>query len=666
MNNYITEEHKKYLELKKTLNKHNHRYFVENQPTISDRAYDKLLKEFQAIETKYPEWINDDSPTRNVGSDRLDSFQTVNHYRKMLSFDKVFSVEDVVGFFDKFKDDDYLYSAEVKIDGCAISLHYENGLFVRAITRGDGEKGDDVTQNVLNIASFPRKLSGNIPQLLEVRGEIYMGKTAFAALNNVRESNDESLFANPRNATSGSLKLLDAAECKKRHLALFVYAAYDHTGARSISSTSLSWQFLREYGFPLIPHYAEFNDVNDVSAFIDKMSKKRSSLDFGIDGVMIKLDSYDTQDNLGYTGQYYRWGVAYKFPAEQGSTEILDITLQIGRTGVITPVAELKPVLVDGSVISRATLHNMNEIERKDIRIGDIVTIEKGGDIIPKVVSVDLSRRSIESRAWTVPTHCHCCQSVLKKEQVALRCPNWSCPQRIIRRLAYFCSKEGLDIAGMGIQVITKLVENGYVSSYADIFKLDDNHLSQLEGFKEKSIRNTLNAISVRTQPELDRFIVSLGIPHLGKHLSRTIARYYQSWERLLDGVFDDAFTEIDGMGEISAESIRDFFKNDVVDEIRMLIQSGCRPIHSENVAEQVLINKTIVLTGAMRQMMRNELKEYCQSLGARVSGSISKKTTFLVYGEKAGSKLAKATSLGVKCYTETEFMDYVNQLLNK
>ena len=417
----------------------------------------------------------------------------------------------------------------------------------------------------------------------------------------------------------------------------------------------------------MIPHYAEFNDLGRVSEFIDEMSKKRSSLDFGIDGVMIKLDSYDTQDNLGYTGQYYRWGVAYKFPAEQGTTQIQDITLQIGRTGVITPVAELKPVLVDGSVISRATLHNVNEIERKDIRIGDTVTIEKGGDIIPKVVSVDVSSRSKESEVWKVPTHCHSCQTVLTKEQVALRCPNWLCPQRLIRRLAYFCSKDGLDIAGMGIQVITKLVENGYIASYADIFKLDESHLSQLEGFKEKSIRNTLDAIAERTQPDLDRFIVSLGIPHLGKHLSRTIARYYQSWERLLEGVYDDMFTEIDGMGDVSAESIRKFFNDkNVVDEIGMLIQSGCRPVHSDNVAEQVLINKTIVLTGTMRQMMRNELKEYCQSLGARVSGSVSKKTTFLVYGEKAGSKLTKATSLGVKCYTEAEFMEYVNQLLNK
>ena len=657
----ITKEH--YLQLVKDIEKYDEHYYQHHTPLISDYEYDQLLESLEKIEKAHPDWVADNSPTQTVREKSTKGFVQIQHSTPMLSLANSYSLEDVEDFIkrvDKLLEKDVSYAAELKMDGIAVSLRYEKGQFIRGLTRGDGKKGDDITENLRQITSLPKKLPKDYQQTLEIRAEVYMPKKAFSELNVKKEEAGEEVFANPRNAAAGSLKLLDPHEVAKRQLHIMTYGVVE--GAEDIKTQKEIHQLLNKMRLPTFAkeHFCVCNNSKELMEFASKCENSREDLPFEIDGMVIKVNSLKDWDLLGATGKTPRWAIAYKFAPMQAKTLIKEITLQVGRTGVITPVAELEPVFLAGSTISRATLHNQEEIERKDIRVGDLAIIEKGGDVIPKVVSVDKTQRQHDSLPFKMPKFCPECQSPLVQNpgEVATRCINKTCKAQRSRKLIFFASKQAMDIDHLGEKVMHKLIEHGFVKDFSDIYLLTKQKLAQIEGFKEKSIENLLTSINFSKKVTLGKFIHALGIPHVGAATADLIAEAANEVNRLKDLTQEDLLL-IEGIGEVVAEAVVEFFKDPQhLKEIEKLLVLGVTPIQEikKQVKNHSFQGKTFVLTGSLQELTRSQAQDLIKERGGKVTSSVTKQTDYLVCGDEPGSKFDKAMDLGITILDEQAF----------
>lgn len=651
---------RQYHDLVKQILEHDRRYYQEHAPIISDEEYDKLVKKVEAIEAAHPEWIDPNSPTRRVNEGISEGFKSVKHAVPMLSLTNTYSKEELEEFVERVQrlchNKKTAFSCELKMDGIAVSVRYEKGKYTRALTRGDGKVGDDITANVRTISNLPSQLSE--PDTIEVRGEVYMLIEDFAKANREREAAEEPLFANPRNAAAGSLKLLDSKLVAKRHLKIGFYGLAE--AKDEIKTQSECHAYLKELGLPTLAELKTCDTLPEVLAFIEHVHSKREKLPFQIDGVVVKLDNLQEQKRLGITGKSPRWAVAYKFAAEQAKTRIHDITVQVGRTGVLTPVAELDPVFLAGSTISRATLHNEDEVKRKDIRIKDLVTIEKGGDVIPKVVEVDLQARPPHSHPWRMPDRCPSCETHVERTpgEVAVRCPNPRCPAKHLKALIYFASKAAMDIEELGEKVMQQLVERSFVKRPSDIYALTENELSQLDGFKEKSVQNLIRSIDRSREPPLSKFIMALGIKHVGAQMAELLAGRAGDIKALQE-FSKEQLLEIEGVGEKVADSIVSFFEDPHnLEEIDLLLKRGVAPQKVKVISylDHPFKGKTFVLTGSLQKYTRDAAAALIKERGGAVSGSVSKNTDYVLAGDEAGSKLEKALKLNIKILSEEEF----------
>jgi DNA ligase (NAD+) len=659
------ESQQEYLELCREIWEHNRRYYVDHQPIITDEEYDHLYKKLEAIEAAHPDWIVDTSPTQRVAEQLTTGFQSVPHRTPMLSLENCYSREELETFIARMhrltERKDLTFSCELKMDGLAISACYENGKLVKGVTRGDGRKGDDITNNIKTISSLPLQLPvNNPPELLEIRGEVFMTRAVFDDLNRHRQKEESELWANPRNAAAGTLKLLDPREVARRQLSIVFYGIAEESSV-SISLQSETHSYLRSLGLPTLEHTAACNGVDDIWAFSGSIQKLRAILPFQIDGVVIKLNDRSLQRQLGNTAKHPRWAIAYKFAAEQAITRIHSITVQVGRSGVLTPVAELDPVKLAGSTISRATLHNAEEVMRKDIRVGDYVYIEKGGDVIPKVVKVITEKRGSDSEPWQMPTHCPICGTavVTIPGEVAVRCPNRSgCTHQTLRRLIHFAGKSAMDIDGMGKKVIEQLAEKGFVNVPSDFYKLTATELAALDGFKEKSINNLLSAIDRSRHVPLAKLIMGLGIPHIGIGAAEEIARHVKSLNKL-KSMTEEELTLIEGIGSKSASAIVEFLAEpSIQNELELLEFYGVAPLPPQGPSfeNHLFEGKSFVLTGSLQDFTRSDAANLIKERGGRVSEAVSKNTDYVIAGEAAGSKLEKAQKLGIRVLSELEF----------
>jgi DNA ligase (NAD+) len=658
-----------YQTLVEEIRKHDRLYYVENKPVISDYAYDHLLKKLEKMELEHPEWMIETSPTQRIKDPLLKGFHQVAHSVPMLSLDNTYNQQELAEFIKRvhklLEKPHVPFCIELKMDGVAVSVRYEKGIYTRALTRGDGKKGDDITANMRTIHSVPLELTGShIPDVLEVRGEVYMSHKAFQAQNKRKEEAGEELWANPRNATAGSLKLLDPQEVSRRGLAVVFYgmAETDHP---LISSQYAVHEFLRKVGLPVFAHdhHAVCETLEDLLKFAHKIEHQRDSLPFDIDGIVIKVDTLKYWSLMGTTGKSPRWAVAYKFAPEQALTQIREITVQVGRTGVLTPVAELEPVFLAGSTIARATLHNEEEVIRKDIREGDWAVIAKGGDVIPQVLEVDLKKRSPHSHPWKMPSHCPVCgTSVVRTEgEVAVRCPNYKgCEEQVIRRIAYFASKDAMDIDHMGEKVVEQLVKKKLVRHVSDIYTLTAEDLAQMEGFKEKSIHNLLTSIDKSRHVSLARFILALSIRYVGEETAEILAQEASVIDKLAEMTVEDLL-KIEGIGKTMAQAIVEYFKDlENLQEIQQLLKNGVIPEASKKIirTDHAFSGKTFVLTGALHQFTRDQAEELIKERGGKVTGSVSKKTDFVLVGEDPGSKYDKAKELQINLLSEKQFQE--------
>lgn len=655
---------RKYLERVAELIEHDRHYYDESAPLISDFEYDQKMKALIDYEKKHPSQIDPNSPTNRISEAPTEGFIQKNHMTPMMSLANTYSEEEVADFIARvhklLKKESTEFCCELKMDGTAISLLYEKGVLIQALTRGNGKMGDDVTANVKTIFSVPLKLSGpHIPDVMEVRGEIYMSLSTFTALNILREEEGLEPFANPRNAAAGSLKLLDSKEVAKRKLHLVCYGISE--GASLAATQRELHILLGKWGLPTAQkeHVAIAQDLQEIMKFAKKIHRERDRLGFEIDGIVIKLNDLKGHKLLGSTGKVPRFAIAYKFAPEQAETRIKEITIQVGRTGVLTPVAELEPVLLAGSTISRATLHNQDEISRKDIRVGDVVVIEKGGDVIPKVVRVDFEKRAPRTPLWHMPKHCPVCDSkVIHIEgEVAVRCSNPHCGGQLVRRIAYFASKHAMDIEHMGDRVVEQLVRKKLVKRPSDIYLLDEEALSKLDGFKEKSIKNLLASINASKNCSLARFIMGLGIPSVGLETAECLADEARSLSSLLE-MKKENFLQIEGIGEKTSLILVDFFQTAVNrQEIDLLLSHGVNPSKlKDKITGHPFANKTFVLTGSLTHYSRDEAVDLIKERGGHATGSVSKNTDYVLVGEDPGSKYDKAKKLNIKILSEEQF----------
>lgn len=651
-----SEAEKRILELSKKLNYHSKKYYIDDDPEISDAEYDFLLQELIRLEERYPEFKTPDSPTIRIGSKPVSKFETVKHFVPMMSLSNALNEEEFFDFHSRvvknLKNAEVRYSIEPKLDGIAVSLVYEDSVLIRAATRGDGYIGEDITENVKTIKTVPLKLSKNIKGIFEARGEVIISRKGFEELNLEREKKGEPLFANSRNAAGGSLRQLDSKITANRPLEIYIYGV----GKTDIKYLSFTEMFtdLREMGFRV-------NELNKYSLVPDEVIKtyrnyleNRDSLPYEIDGAVAKVDDFSSHEILGATSKAPRWAVAIKFPAREETTKILDIKVQVGRTGVLTPVAELLPVKISGALIKRATLHNMDEIERKDIRIGDTVFVQRSGDVIPKIIKVVESKRTGDEVKFEMPINCPSCfeKIVRDKDQAAFRCVNASCPAQLKEKIRHFTSKAGFDIDGLGEKIVEQLVDKGLVHEFSDIFKLSKEEISALERMGDKSAKNLLDAINSSKKKNLDVFVYSLGIKNVGKHMSEVLASKFQTLEDLSDAGEEDLLN-IEGIGPEAANAIRSFFENEtnrkIIDNI---LSSGVEienPEFEKKTEKTALSGKTFVITGKIEGYSRPELEKIIKDSGGKTSGSVSKNTDYLIAGEKAGSKFDKAKSLGIE-----------------
>lgn len=648
------------------LNKYSYDYYVEDNPQISDTEYDTLYKQLEKLEQEYPEFILDNSPTQRVGDRVLDEFEKVIHKVPMLSLSNTFSIEDLRDFDSRISklssDASIEYICELKIDGLAISINYENGKLLSAATRGDGMVGENVTENIKTIFSIPKTLKTK--KSFEVRGEVYLPKKSFELLNKEREENNEVLFANPRNAAAGSLRQLDSKITAKRRLSAFIYSV---VGDENINSQKMALTVAADLGLPVNPNFKLCKTIDEVVDYIMYWEEHKQDLPYEIDGIVIKVNSYLLQEEIGSTQKSPRWATAYKFPEEELATKLLDIELSVGRTGIITPVAVLNPINISGSTVSKASLHNKDIIDELDIHIGDMVVVKKAGEIIPKVVRVVEELRLANSEKYIMPNICPSCESktFTKEGDPFTRCLNSDCPEQNIRKIIHFASREALNIEGLGDKVVATLYEKGIIKHTIDLFSLDRNKLVELERMGDKSVDNLLNAIENSKQNSLDKVIFALGILNVGKKAGKILAEYYKNLTNFSKATVDELL-ELPDIGLITAESIVDYLSNDNnLRFINELIEIGMNPqyeIQNKN-TDNIFSGKTIVLTGKLVELTRNEAKEYLERFGAKVTGSVTSKTDYVIAGEKAGSKLAKAEQLGIQVLSEDEFIDIMKEV---
>jgi DNA ligase (NAD+) len=660
-------------DLRRQINHHNHLYYVEAKPEISDREFDKLLEDLKKLEAEHPELITPDSPTQRVGGKPIEGFATVRHREPMLSIDNTYSADELREFDKRVKKllggEAVTYVVELKIDGVAISLTYEKGLFTVGATRGDGEQGDDVTHNLKTINGLPLRLhTKSPPPLFEARGEVYMNREDLAKLNRERIANNLEPFANPRNSTAGSLKLLDPRLAAKRHMRLFTYALGAHQGVE-VKTHLDGLALLRKFGFPVNPHIESFDSIDKVINYCHSWSEKRHGLPYDTDGMVIKVNDYGQQRKLGTTSKAPRWVVAFKFQAEQGLTKLLDITLQVGKLGTLTPVAHLEPVKLAGTTVSRASLHNADYITTKDIRIGDMVVVEKAGEIIPYVVRSEAGARTGKEKTFHWPAKCPNCGSPveLDKNGTFYRCTGKNCQAQVKKKLRAYASRSTMDIEGLGIEMINQLVDNGFVHNIPDLYRLTLDKLLELERVGEKSGQNLLDGIEASKQRGLARVLAGLAIQHVGVSVAELLAQEFGSIDELMKAPLE-RLSAINGIGPILAQSIYDYFQSEegkkTVAELRhlgMKLTEDAKPKPAE-VGGTDLTGKTFVVTGTLEHYSREDIESLIKSLGGKATGSVSKNTDYVVAGDKAGSKLDKARELGVKVLTEAEF----EQLIGK
>lgn len=665
----MTDVEKRVAELNKLLHEYGYAYYVLDKPIVTDAEYDRLMQELIQLEENYPHLVYPDSPTQRVGGVPLEGFKKVTHNYPMLSLGNAFNEADLRDFDRKVRQavgDNYNYVCELKIDGLAISLRYENGVFVQGATRGDGSVGEDITSNLKTIHAIPLRLKE--PVTIEVRGEAYMPKKSFQALNKAREENGEETFANPRNAAAGSLRQLDPKIAASRNLSTFIYAIGGNGEAYGIESHSEMLDYLETLGFPSNKERQICETIEDVLSFIDKWTENRPNLPYEIDGIVIKVNQYKHQEQLGNTAKSPRWAIAYKFPAEEVETEVLDIDLTVGRTGVITPTAILKPVLVAGSTVSRASLHNEDLIREKDIRIGDTVIIHKAGDIIPEVVRVVLEKRPENTKPFAMPKNCIACNSELVRieGEVALRCVNPTCPAQILEGIKHFVSRNAMNIDGLGEKVVEQLLKENLIKDVADLYHLKVEQLVDLERMGKKSATNLVEAIERSKENSLERLIFGLGIRHVGEKAAKIIAEHFETMDRLAIAT-EEEITAIHEIGNKMADSIVTYFKKEEVKQlISRLKEVGVNMTYKGKKVEvsenSPFAGKTIVLTGKLSQMTRNEAKEKIEQLGGTVTGSVSKKTDLVIAGQDAGSKLTKANELGIEVWDEQRLIEILQQ----
>ncbi|MDQ0484865.1 NAD-dependent DNA ligase LigA [Guptibacillus hwajinpoensis] len=666
----MKEEVKRVEELRQLLNHYNYEYHVLDQPTVPDAEYDRMMNELLTLEEENPELKTQDSPTQRVGGPPLSGFQKVEHRVPMLSLGNAFGEDELKDFDRRVRErigENFSYVCELKIDGLAVSLIYEDGVLVRGATRGDGTVGEDITQNLKTIPAIPLRLSENVS--MEVRGEAYMPKPSFLKLNEAREKNEQDVFANPRNAAAGSLRQLDPKIAASRNLSVFVYGVGTVEG-REIDSHSDGLDFLNELGFKTNPEWKRCETIEDVIKFIGGWTEKRPDLSYEIDGIVVKVDELEHQEELGFTAKSPRWAIAYKFPAEEVVTKLLSIELNVGRTGVVTPTAVLEPVLVAGTTVQRASLHNEDLIREKDIKIGDYVVVKKAGDIIPEVVSVIEDRRTGNEEAFSMPEKCPECESDLVRleEEVALRCINPKCPAQLREGLIHFVSRNAMNIDGLGERVITQLFREELIHDVADIYKLTHEQLIELERMGEKSVTNLLEAIQTSRENSLEKLLFGLGIRHVGAKAARTLAQQFGSMDSIMAASIED-LEAINEVGQKMADSVVRYFQNEevheLIEELKAAgvntIYKGPKPVAVEDI-DSVFAGKTVVLTGKLEQMSRGNAKKILEQQGAKVTGSVSKSTDLVIAGEEAGSKLEKAESLGVEVWSENRFLEELNE----
>jgi DNA ligase (NAD+) len=653
--------------LRDELHRHNVAYYVHDAPTVSDAEYDALLRELQTLETAHPELITGDSPTQRVGSAPASAFGSVTHRRPMLSLGNAFSGDDLREFDKRAKralgmdpESPISYVCELKLDGLAVSLTYEGGVFKQGATRGDGATGEDITQNLRTVKGLPLRLSGdNCPELVEIRGEVFLTHGEFARINQEREQKGEPTFANPRNAAAGSLRQLDSKITAGRRLRVYFYAIGESKGYAPASQTGLLEQF-REWGLPVNQQRAECADIEAVIAFVDAWESQKNKLDYDTDGVVIKVNDFALQRELGQVSRAPRWAIAYKYPALQVETLVEDIVVQVGRTGAVTPLAILQPVAVGGVTVGRATLHNQDEIMRKDVRIGDTAVIQRAGEVIPEIVRVVPEKRPEGAQPFVLPTDCPSCGTPLVRPEgeAVTRCPNAKgCPAQLQTRIEHFVSRNALDIQGLGERHIAQLIEKGLVKDAADLFYLKKDDLLPLERMGDKLADNILNAVAGRKETTLARLLFAFGMRHVGERAASALAQHYGTLEKVAAALADE-IEKVHEIGRTTAESVSAFFGLEETRELlKKLAEAGvvAKGDDAAPVSDH-FAGKTFVFTGALVQRGREEAEALVRRLGGRASGSVSKQTTYLVAGEGAGSKLTKAEQLGVTVLTEDEF----------
>jgi len=649
--------------LRRDILTHEKKYYVDNDPQISDGEFDKLVRELKDIEARFPELVTPESPTQRVGEKPIEGFASVTHRSPMLSIDNVYNEDELRDFEDRIRKllpgQAVEYVAELKIDGLGISVIYRDGKFAQAVTRGDGVRGDDVTSNVKTLRSLPLVIGAR--QDLEARGEIYLPFESFRAINRDREEKGESLFANPRNAAAGSIRLLDPREVASRNLSAFLY--YLFIDGREEPTQWGALQKLKRLGFKTNPHSRLCRTIDDVLAYFKEWADKRDSLDYDADGIVIKVNAAAQREILGFTAKSPRWAVSFKFPARQATTRVNDILIQVGRTGALTPVAVLEPVKLSGTTISRSTLHNEEELRRKDVRIGDHVLIERSGDVIPQVVSVMKERRTGRERALAWPSRCPVCGSAVFKPEgeVISRCVNPSCPAKVRESILHFAARRAMDIDGLGEALVDQLLEAGLVRAIPDLYGLTRERLVELQRMGLKSSDNLLEEIGKSKARDLGRLIFALGIRHVGERLAQVLAGRFISLDALEEAA-EEELTKVEDVGPKVAESIRFFFEQPENRElVRRLKEAGVTMTAWDRTgARRPLEGQTFVITGTLSAFTREEAQEKLESLGARIGASVTKKTTCLVAGESSGSKLDKAKKLGIAIIGEREFLKLV------
>ena len=659
------------IELRRTINDHNYNYYVLDNPIISDIEYDTLLRELDTLETKRPDLITTDSPTQRVGAAPLATFTSVEHSIPMLSLENAMNSDELIAYHERTKKGlgeigDIQFVAEPKLDGIGVELIYQDGSLIRGLTRGDGTMGEDITQNIKTIRSIPLALRNdkrNFPNLLEVRGEVFMLKKDFQKLNMAREDNNEPLFANPRNAAAGSLRQLDPSITAKRPLSIFCYEAGNITGD-TFSSHKDFLSALAEWGFPVNSEIVLTNDVDQMLSYHKKLEDKRNNLPYEIDGTVFKVNNIDQRNILGTRSRSPRWAIAGKFKAIQVTSTVIDIVASIGRTGAITPVAKLRPVNVGGVIVTNATLHNQDEIDRKDIRIGDTVWVQRAGDVIPEVVKVVKDKRPLNANRYQLPKLCPSCdKDIIRPEgESVARCFNLLCSAQTKGRIKHFISKGGLDVDGFGEKLVDQLVDKELIHTFDDIFTLRFDDLVNLERMAEKSAHNILSSIEKSKKTTFARFVYALGIRNIGSHLSKVLEDHFQSdLEKFQSTTFEE-LENINEVGPIVADAIVRFWSDESNTAIvSNCIERGVEFMQRSNSLDKRFDNLSFVFTGTLKKLKRDDAKKIVESYGGRVSSSVSKKISYVVAGESAGSKLDKARDLGVKVVTELEFLDMTN-----